>query len=466
MPAKALMIQGTGSDVGKSIVVAALCRILVQDGYKVAPFKSQNMSLNSAVTLEKGEIGRAQFVQAKAAKVDPSVAMNPILLKPIADTRSQVVLNGRPHKNLTAVEYHDFKPEALEVVKQSYHDLSSNFDVVIIEGAGSPAEINLKEFDIVNMKVAEIAEAKVLLVGDIDKGGVFASFVGTLELLTPIERDRVRGFLVNKFRGDKTILDPGLRFLEKKTGKDVLGVIPHFSDIKIPEEDSVCMERKILTKSKICVIWLPHLSNFTDFDSLNVRYIKSAAELSAFGGENPEMIILPGSKSTIDDLVYLKQSGIADRIIELAKQGMQIMGICGGYQMLGRKIYDPNRVESSRESIDGLGLLNVETTILKEKITYQVKAKDLDGGRIFSGYEIHMGETKKLEGVDPLFRIIERGGKKTDILDGAKSKDGRIFGTYIHGLFDDEQGLDVELDKLANLIRENVDMEKVYKCIF
>ena len=502
--AKVIMIQGTGSSVGKSVIVAALCRIFYQDGFRVAPFKAQNMALNSFITKDGGEMGRAQVVQAEACGIEPTVDMNPVLMKPTSEMGSQIIVQGKPVGNMQAQEYRNYKSKLISVVKDSFLKLAGNYEVIVIEGAGSPAEINLREDDIVNMRMAQIADCPVLLVGDIDKGGVFAWIVGTLDLLTEEERDRVKGVIINKFRGDKEILQPGLDYLEKKIKKPVLGVIPYFRDIQIEEEDSVNSEKnKYGTqtapgKINIEVLYLPHISNFTDFDPLereegiSLRYIKMGERL----GE-PDLLIIPGSKNTLDDLYCLKKSGYQKEISNRAKKGTVIVGICGGYQMLGREIYDPEHTESSREKIEGLGLINGVTTLKSEKITFQVRARLLpnpffDNQDELSGYEIHTGETVLLEGEKPLFRISKRSSIQTDINDGVVSKEGMVWGTYIHGIFDNnsfrrafinflrrKKGLaisscvnqdkisyqeekDREYDKLACLVRDNLDMDKIY----
>jgi len=358
--AKVIMIQGTGSSVGKSIMVTALCRIFYQDGFRVAPFKAQNMALNSFVTKDGGEMGRAQVVQAEACGVEPTVDMNPILIKPTSEVGAQVIVRGKPIGNMQAQEYRNYKSKLVLVVKESFLKLAHHYELIVIEGAGSPAEINLKGDDIVNMKMAQLADCPVLLVADIDKGGALAWVVGTLELLTEEERDKIKGIIINKFRGDKEILQPGLDYLERKTKKPVLGVIPYFRDIWIEEEDAVNSEKnKYYTqptpsKINIEVLYLPHISNFTDFDPLereediSLRYIKMGERL----GE-PDLLIIPGSKNTIDDLYYLKKSGYQEEILNRLKQGTVIIGICGGYQMLSRQLYDPEHTESSKEKIGG-----------------------------------------------------------------------------------------------------------------
>jgi len=491
-----IMVQGTGSYVGKSVIVSALCRIFKQDGLRVAPFKAQNMALNSFVTRDGGEIGRAQATQAEACGIEPAVDMNPILLKPSGDVKAQVILRGRPIGNMSGREYYRHRARLLKAIRESFERLKNDYEVIVIEGAGSPAEVNLRKNDLVNMKMAEIADCPVVLAGDINAGGVFASLVGTLELLTPAERRRVKGFIINKFRGDIGILKPGLDFLEKKTGRPVLGVIPYSYDIGIPEEDSIARERYSLfdkepkqEKINIEVLYLPHISNFTDFDPLekeagiHLRYIVPGARLG-----KPDVIIIPGSKNTIDDLLYLKKSGLAEAVIDKVNSGIALVGICGGYQMLGKKISDPAGMESRRKSVTGLGLLPLETVILKVKLTHQVQAQDLlfNSGAI-NGYEIHMGSTRILGPLEPVFKITSRSGKPVDIADGAVSKNGRIWGSYLHGLFENDafrrrflgslsknkagkdlsagsylQAKEKDYDRLADLARKSLDLRKIY----
>jgi len=504
MLAKRIMIQGTGSGVGKSIIVAALCRIFKQDGYKVAPFKAQNMALNSFVTSEGGEIGRAQAVQAEAAGIEPTVEMNPVLIKPTSDVGAQIIVKGKPIGNMLANYYHNYKTELVQIISDSFLNLARQYQIIVIEGAGSPAEINLRENDIVNMKMAQIADSPVLLVGDIDRGGVFAWLVGTLELLTEKEREYVKGLIINKFRGDINILKPGLDYLEKRCQKDILGVIPYFKDIRIEEEDSLSLEKTVSFPSReknkinIEIIYLPHISNFTDFDLLekekdvSLRYVGHNHRIG-----NPDLLIIPGSKNTIDDLLYLKKTGYYSRILTLAKKGKVILGICGGYQMLGKEILDPHHIESKREKIEGLGLLNITTILELSKITSQVKAHLIEKEFFsteeeISGYEIHMGKTKLLKGVRPWLRITRRLSRSVNIEDGAIDKEGKIMGTYIHGLFDNyhfrraflnylrkKKGLSYhfqtqisaakqknkEYNKLAGLVRDNLNMEKIYQIL-
>ena len=496
------MVQGTGSYVGKSVIVSALCRIFRQDGFRVAPFKSQNMALNSFVTCSGGEIGRAQATQAEAAGIEPNVEMNPILLKPSGDVRAQVIVRGRPIGNMSGKEYYRCRPKLIKIIRESFARLSNDYDIVVIEGAGSPAEVNLRKNDLVNMKMAQIADCPVILAGDINAGGVFAWVVGTLELLTPLERKRIKGVIINKFRGDLEILKPGLDFLEQKIRRPVLGVIPYFHDINIPEEDSLAREKRPLSggsplrdKVNIAVIYLPHISNFTDFDPLerepevNLRYVTPGAGL----GE-PDCIIIPGSKNTIDDLLYLEKSGLAQEIIGRIRQGTAAIGICGGYQMLGKRIKDPGHLESRRQAVNGLGILPAATAIENRKLTHQVEAVDLlfGTGKI-SGYEIHMGRTCLSAALSPAFRISARSGRAVNLEDGVISRDRKVWGSYIHGLFDNDrfrrrfidsfrknkrqrggplsakksfnyfaEAKDGEYDKLAALVRRNVDLEKIY----
>lgn len=500
MQAKTIMIQGTGSGVGKSILVTALCRIFKQDGYKVAPFKAQNMALNSGVTKNGKEIAHAQITQAQACGIEPVVEMNPILIKPTTNTKAQIILLGKPIGNMNAQEYHEYKPQLFKIVKDCLNNLMSQYEIIVIEGAGSPAEINLKENDLVNMNLAQSVNSPVILVVDIDKGGAFAWLVGTLELLSKQERKLVKGFIINKFRGDKKLLKPGIDFIEQRCKKPVLGIIPYFKDIKIDPEDSLSLEIPTPeyqipnNKLSIAIIHLPHISNFTDFNVLEkeqdviLRYVKQGDFLG-----NPDLIIIPGTKNIVNDLWYLRHSGIAEQI--LSASYTLLIGICGGYQMLGEKIEDPYGVESPKKQIDGLGLLNIKTTLEKDNIAFQVRAVlesnifNLDNIEI-EGYEIHAGNTLLLEDTQPLFRIIKRGGEKVDILDGGITKDFKVMGTYIHGLFDNDsfryallnylrskKGLPLisqtdkfnakqikekEYDKLANLVRENLDMKKIY----
>ncbi|MFQ6122737.1 MAG: cobyric acid synthase, partial [Dehalococcoidales bacterium] len=444
MTAKTLMIQGTASAVGKSVLATALCRIFKQDGFRVAPFKSQNMALNSFVTSNGEEMGRAQVVQAEAAGIEPCVDMNPILLKPEANSRCQVVVMGKPAMTLTAGEYGRHTHKLLPVVAEALARLRSAYDIVVIEGAGNPAEINIKENEIVNMHIARLGEAPVLLVGDIDKGGVFASLVGTLALLDEAERNYIKGFIINKFRGDIALLQPGLDYLEEYTSRPVIGVIPYYHNILIPEEDSIYPGDGTKAENdemiNVAVIHLPRLSNSTDFEPLQqeagveVRYVKTVDELGY-----PDAIILPGTKSTIADLAHLWRSGLAERIVQQARSGTPVVGICGGFQMLGREIRDPHGVESEEDSIAGLGLLDTITIFQPQKTTRQVKAQVLSNeglltglqGEEVIGYEIHMGQTIG-NNTKPLFLVSNKEGQ-ADYADGAVADNGFVLGSYLHG---------------------------------
>lgn len=449
MTARTVMVQGTASNVGKSVLVAALCRVLRQDGYRVAPFKSQNMALNAAVTIDGGEIGRSQAVQAAAAGIEPTVDMNPILLKPEAELRSQVIVRGRVWATLPAREYHQRREVLLDVVHASLDRLRAAYDVVVIEGAGSPAEINLNATEIVNMRIARLADAPVLLVGDIDRGGVFAALLGTLELLDPADRQRVKGLIVNKFRGDIALLQPGLDFIHARTGVPVLGVVPHLPRLALPAEDSVALEEHPArpaddTLLDIAILKLPRISNFDDFDPLAaeegvaVRFVESPADLG-----RPDLLIIPGTKSTIADLQAIRQNGLADAIVALARAGTPLLGICGGYQMLGETIEDEEGVESDERRVAGLGLLPVRTRFSRDKRTERARARVATGrgllagtaGRAVTGYEIHMGQTTGP--VDPALEIVERQGQPAGDRDGAVSETGTIVGVYLHGFFDE-----------------------------
>jgi len=455
------MVLGTASHVGKSILTTALCRIFARAGVKVTPFKAQNMSLNSAATVDGFEIGRAQALQAEAAGLFATADMNPILLKPESDSCCQVIVQGRVWSRLSAGDYHLKRVQELfPIVVQSYRRLAKNSDLVILEGAGSPAEINLKDGDIVNMQMAAAADAACLLVADIDRGGAFASLLGTMELLEPEERKRICGFVINKFRGDVKLLTPGIVAMQKRLRIPCVGVVPHIPDLGLDEEDSVNLESKYESsrsavwreqgeredkgrKLRIAVIALPHLSNFTDFDALaaepgvSLRFIQTLKEL-----EKADVIILPGSKQTIWDFQWLKDSALADAIVA-QRQFKLIVGICGGMQMLGLTIEDPHGMEGGGE-VTGLGLLAISTVMSKDKTTAQVSAR-LISDRMFGagierretrGYEIHLGETGYRAGAQPLFELQRSHAHHSVILDGAQSADGRIWGTYVHGLFD------------------------------
>lgn len=486
--AKCIMIQGTMSGAGKSLLCAALCRIFAQDGYRVAPFKSQNMALNSYITRDGLEMGRAQVMQAEAAGAEPDVRMNPILLKPSSDVGSQVIVCGRVRGQMAARDYFRYKKQLIPEIMQAYNSLAEDNDIIVIEGAGSPAEINLKADDIVNMGLAKLVDAPVLLAGDIDRGGVFAQLYGTVELLERDERERIKGLIINKFRGDPTILTPGLDMLEEKTGIPVIGVVPYIR-ADVDDEDSLSPrleQSRAVRPIDIAVIRLPRISNFTDFTpleahpALGVRYVKNRQELGA-----PDMVVLPGTKSTMDDLLWLRQSGLEGSIQKLAEAGTPVLGVCGGYQMLGREIRDPEHTEGAQDSIRGMGLLSTETVFCNQKTRTRVRAQVTAGalsGAEIDGYEIHMGVT---EGAEQAFCTLENG--RTD---GCAS--GNVFGTYLHGLFDTgeltnrlaaflcgRKGIDADMaepisraeyvqkqyDILADGVRASIDMDTVYRIL-
>ena len=520
------MIQGTMSNAGKSVLTAGILRVLAQDGLSVCPFKSQNMALNSFITREGLEMGRAQVMQAEAAGIQPDALMNPILLKPTTDVGSQVIVNGRPVGNMSAMEYYRRKKEFIPVIMAAYENLARRFDVIVIEGAGSPAEINLKENDIVNMGLAKLVDAPVLLVGDIDRGGVFAQIVGTIVLLEEEERRRIKGTIINKFRGDKKILQPGLDMLVERTGIPVCGVVPYFF-LDIDDEDSLTerfRKKENAGRVDIAVIRLPRISNFTDFaplesiEDVSLRYVGSTAELG-----NPDMIILPGTKSTIADLLWLRENGLEAKIKQYASRGGIVFGICGGYQMLGETIEDSEGVETgTARTVKGMGLLPVHTVFEKEKRRTQVNGRfglmegTLSGisGAPIEGYEIHMGRTEMIpknstvaesplkskgnrQNMDSHAKILQapaicirESDGNIERYDGYRR--GNVLGCYIHGLFDsgetagklvqcllEAKGLtagevhvmdrkqykEEQYDKLADIIRENLDMKMIYGLI-
>jgi adenosylcobyric acid synthase len=467
-PGKTLMIQGTASSVGKSILVAGLCRLFRQEGLRVAPFKAQNMALNSFATPDGREIGRAQAVQAEAAGIPPSVQMNPILLKPEGNARSQIVVEGRVWGTLSAADYQARKDEFWPVVERNLRALRSEFDLVIIEGAGSPVEVNLKEHDIVNMRVATSCSSPVLLVADIDRGGVFASLVGTMALLEEEERALVAGFVINKFRGDSELFEPGVTFLQERLQRPVLGVVPWVSHLDIAEEDSLELPAAGSATSgesvlDIAVIQLPHIANFDDFGPLQVRtgvglrYVDDPADLG-----HPDLLILPGTKTTRESAAFLRETGLATQIYAFAEADGAVLGICGGYQLLGEQIDDPDGVEGAPGSADGLGLLPAVTHFAREKATVQVVARVsasrglLAGARgaTVTGYEIHMGQT--LADADPAFSLQgdsrddgSRQAGEAHRFDGSTSDDGWIVGTYLHGLFANSEAREAMLGALA-----------------
>lgn len=495
MTAKTLMIQGSSSSAGKSLLVTALCRIHVRRGIRVAPFKAQNMSNNAAVCADGGEIGRAQALQAAAACLEPTVDMNPVLIKPEADSRSQIILKGHPWQTLEAITYYEKKKILWEHVTQSLDRLRAAYDLVIIEGAGSPAELNLKRGDIVNMAVARHVQSPVLLVGDIDRGGIFAQLLGTLWLVEPEERTLMRGFIVNKFRGDLSLFDDGIQIIEQKGGIPVLGVIPYLRGLSLPDEDAVSVEvasraaqPASTSQTDIAILALPRIANFDDFDALraepgvHIRHVDSASQLG-----KPQAIIIPGTKSTMADLEWLRQTGLADSIIGFARNGGVVIGICGGYQMLGQSIHDPFHVESPNDLMDGLGLLPVVTTFVEKKATYQIYARILNfgslAGEMIEGYEIHMGETK---GQMPWVEIVSRNGEQVKVPDGSVSSNGKVWGCYLHGLFHNDsfrhdwlkslgwQGkvasqsarFEESLEKLADAVENSLDMKKLEKIVW
>ncbi|TGJ99483.1 cobyric acid synthase [Leptospira semungkisensis] len=489
----ALMLQGTASNVGKSILTTALCRILTQDGLRIAPFKSQNMALNSFVTYDGAEIGRAQALQAQACKIQADYRMNPILLKPSSEKDSQVILNGKPVDAMDFREYMKFKASAFNEVKKSYDSLSEEFDLVVLEGAGGISEVNLKEKDIVNMRMAEYAKAKVLLIGNIDHGGVFGSFVGSMETLSEWERKLVAGFIINRFRGIKQLLDPGIQYLEETTGKKVFGIVPFLNHLGLPEEDSLEFKSGSLNDNSplgdridIALIDTPRISNHTDLDALRiepdvrVRIVTRREELGS-----PDVIILPGSKNVITDLDYLKESGIFEDILNFHKEGKtEIIGICGGYQMLGQSVHDPFKIESNRGSASGLGLIEIRTTLEKEKYLKQTEGYHLPSKKKVIGYEIHHGVTQANSNLQILFQ--NSMGEAI----GHEGISENIWGTYLHGVFDEDEfrrwfldrirvkkgmrpfekvqakyELETNLDRLAKEVRESLDMDMIYRIL-
>ena len=497
--AKCIMVQGTMSGAGKSLLCAALCRIFAQDGYRVAPFKSQNMALNSFVTRNGAEMGRAQVVQAQAAGVEPDVRMNPILLKPSSDVGSQVIVNGKARGQMSAAAYFKMKRSLIPDILEAYNSLAAENDIIVIEGAGSPAEINLKADDIVNMGLAKLVDAPVLLAGDIDRGGVFAQLYGTVELLEADERARIRGLIINKFRGDVEILRPGLAMLEEKTQLPVVGVVPYLR-VEIEDEDSLSdrLEAKSAVKPlDIAILRLPHVSNFTDFipleqhPLLGVRYVQRTRQLGA-----PDLVILPGTKNTMDDLRWLRESGLEAKITRLAKKGTIVFGICGGYQMLGESLMDPLQTESALGSVRGMGLLPV-TTVFEEEKQLENRAYRigmLEGNFVslsnkkIAGYEIHMGRTEVAgKTKTPIYPFVS---DSAGTVLGYTA--GTVAGSYIHGIFDEiafreafiellyarkgktrgesehltlQEYREQQFDKLAQVLRESLDMEKIYEIL-
>lgn len=476
---RTIMIQGTTSDAGKSTLVAGLCRILKNRGEKVVPFKPQNMALNSAVTVDGGEIGRAQAVQALAAGLEPHTDMNPILLKPNSDTGAQVIMHGQAIKNLSAVDYHEYKTTAMNAVLESYNRLKKQYDWIIVEGAGSPAEINLRDRDIANMGFAEEVDCPVIIVGDINRGGVFAHLTGTLDLLSESEQKRTLGFIINCFRGDISLLESGLDWLEEKTSKKVFGVLPYLHGFHLEAEDSVKIEQVIDDSQKqinVVVPVFPHISNHTDLDSLrlhpqvNLQYVATNMDKP-----DADLIILPGSKSVQGDLLWLLQQGWQEHINKHLRYGGKLIGICGGYQMLGKHLHDPHGIEGTAASMDGLALLDFETTIEKQKELKLVEGQFCFDAANVTGYEIHMGVSKGPALNNPTIKLE---GK----VDGAISDDNQILGTYLHGLFDQTSALssllkwaglsettsfdykalrEEELDRLADEMQKHIDIDQL-----
>jgi adenosylcobyric acid synthase len=522
--ARAVMVLGTSSHVGKSLLTAALCRIFAQQGYRVAPFKAQNMSLNSAATVEGLEIGRAQALQAQAARIPCSVHMNPLLINPTGDKSSQIVVRGKIWRRMDAADYFQARAEELlPIVRESYEWLSARNDVVVLEGAGSPAEINLKSRDIVNMRMAALADAQCILVGDIDRGGVFASLLGTIELLDPEERARIRGFIINKFRGDLTLLLPGIRQIEDRIGKPCLGVVPYLGGLSLEEEDSLGLDARPVAdwqmdvpstlshrRLRIAVVCLPSLANFTDFDplsaepSVSLKYCRKAAEL-----ELADIVLIPGSKETVKDLAWMRAEGFERAVLRHHARGGLTVGICGGMQILGQEILDPEGIETAG-SAQGLGLLAMRTSLQQDKITVNARGAlcepELFGqsieSRFLQGYEIHVGETEYLPQARPFATLLRAsqsaGGAAADdtlpnpnLVDGCISEDSRTFGTYLHGIFDHDafrhgfvraacgyyrltpgqnlaflqESKERDLDRLAETVRRTIDLEAIFHWI-
>ncbi|RJQ66456.1 MAG: cobyric acid synthase [Desulfobacteraceae bacterium] len=486
----AIMFLGTSSNAGKSVLAAAMCRILLQDGYTVAPFKAQNMSLNSHVTADGGEMGRAQVVQAQACRRAPDVRMNPVLLKPNSDMGSQVIVMGKPVGNMAVSDYIAYKSKVLETVRTAYDSLAADVDVMVLEGAGSPAEVNLKRHDIVNLAMADYARAAALLVGDIDRGGVFAAFAGTLDLLSEYERSLIAGFVINRFRGKQALLADAIAFTRRHTGLPTFGVVPYVADLGLPEEDSVSFKAGAASQDsgagrpvEIAVVDLPHISNFTDFDALKIepdvriRIVRRVADLG-----RPAAVILPGSKNVIEDLAHLQRSGLVDAILQLARtSAVELIGICGGFQMLGQHIEDPLAIESLSGRIQGLGLLDAATSLAAEKSLRLVGARHVASGHTVRGYEIHHGQTHSQ---NHTACVVREDGEAI----GIASPDGRIWGTYLHGIFDDDAfrrwfvdrlrsargfepvgrivapyDVDAALDRLADMVRESLQVQEIYK---
>lgn len=483
------MIQGTGSDVGKSVVVAALCRLFVRQGLRVAPFKAQNMSNNSFVTADGKELGRAQAMQAMASRIPPRADFNPLLIKPSDERTAQLVVNGEVSGNLVASDFGRIRREYADIVQQAFERLAEEFDLIILEGAGSPAEVNLRDYDVVNMHMARVARAPVLLVGDIDRGGVLAALVGTMALLTPEEQVFVKGFMINKFRGDPQLLMPGLRIVEQRTSLPCVGILPYCRELRLPQEDALQWERfaerrrERSDKLRIGIADVPCISNFTDFDALAEE---PDVELLRVDGKDTELdvIIFPGTKNTPQALRYVKERGMDRAARHVLATGGMVIGLCGGYQILGRRIRDPLKIESEESELAGLGLLDVETCFAGHKVTIQVAGIHRESHTPIHGYEVHMGRTVMGEDADPLLELHNSSEGSTRS-EGAVSKNGRVFGTYVHGLFDSPSfrraflnrlrakrgwcsleatvgnSLDQELDRWADFVGAHVDLSAI-----
>jgi adenosylcobyric acid synthase len=503
MKYRPLMILGAGSDVGKSLLVAGLCRLFRQEGVRVAPFKAQNMALNSFITPEGGEMGRSQVVQAQAAGLVPHVDMNPILLKPTAGVGAQVIVHGKVLGNFTSADYYRLKPKLVRQVMASFRRLAGEYELIILEGAGSAVELNLRKSDLVNFSMAKKAGAVAVLAADIDRGGVFAATIGSFGLLTRTERQVLKGFIINRFRGDPELFREGVEIIERRTARPVLGVVPFFPDLALPEEDSVPLERpgrlpgaEAHDRLAVGVVRLPHISNYTDFLPLEqdsrvaLSYPDHRDSLAGL-----DLVILPGSKNTISDLVYLKETGLAGQIQEHARQGGRVLGICGGYQMLGEEVRDPEGLEGKPRTENGLGLLPVVTTLQGDKTTTQVQAEvvGLPGReQTVTGYEIHLGATEARGAGGPALKLTSRNGQPGAVPDGWVSDSGLIMGTYVHGLFDDDgfrqafvsallgtkpgspedapawsyQAFqEAQLDRLAENLRRHLDLARLWEII-
>ncbi len=489
-----LMFIGTGSDTGKSLFTTAFCRILKRRGVRVAPFKAQNMALNSFVTMDGKEMGRAQVIQAYAAGLQPESDMNPVLLKPSGGYSIQIIVNGEVLKTDSALNYYNMIDEIKKIVFESYRRLSRKYEMIILEGAGSAVELNLKKRDIVNLPMARMVDSPAILIGDIDRGGIFASIIGSIYLMNNREKRLVIGSIINRFRGNKELFSEGVKIIEKKTKRPVFGVMPYLKNLNIPEEDIVPLMKgtkgKIKCKAsiKIGVVKLPFISNYTDFDPFEIEndvslvYFDSPGDIDYF-----DIIIIPGTKSTIPDMLWMKRMGLDVAIRNAVKKGKMVMGICGGFQMMGNRIEDPRHIESPYDSIDGIGLISMKTVLTDKKMLTRVKAvSQLDGinGGVIEGYEIHMGKSYIERELPPVFKIIEKNGVKTTFYDGVQIGGGMIWGTYIHGIFENDSfraailgkfGLktnfkykayvETQFDMLADAVEENIDVQNIFKLL-